>query len=468
MKWFMLLLVISSFIIFSPHVLHPGPYVIPEKGTVVTEPLGTYLYPLHVDGWNHLSSVRSIVENHEFTDINPQLVGEYRFYSLQKGFHSFIGLFILLFGGNYSLVAAFFPALIFFFGSLMMYVVVAKEETAIYILLLLTSISSNSNVIGQWFFIPLSMTLLLFFTFIFFVTSRRRTFAVVLFLLSFFVHPLICFLQGVFFGAFLLHSNQRKITRYLKHRKVLVSGLFTGVVIIYVIARLLGLAFFPEGWTIVDSSVSIFTIFPAVFVIIGLSGLYFLRKQYLMLYFIAPLIAFFSIESVLYFITRDAFIIPYRRMLYFFAIVLSLSGGYVLSAISVRRFEVAKRVVFVLMLLVIGVSSMYTVNSMYGIQKIVTEDQVELLYSIPEPAVILADPFFSVAVYPLTGNKIVSAVDGNIGGLDATTYYDVRTITCEDQPEFVAGVDADYFLTDTPHPCMRFIRLKGDYLLYRS
>lgn len=221
-----------------------------------------------------------------------------------------------------------------------------------------------------------------------------------------------------------------------------------------------------------------------MFVIFSIVGLYFLFEKDKFLFFVISLYSLFGIAStILYFTTEYTLILPYQRILFQWAILLAISLAYLITCLISLVLKYLKTktvltkisvvVIMIALLMLLLIPGYYVVEpENYAIQRLVTSDQAYLLNLIKtsDSKTILANPHFSSAIYPLTGHKVISALEANIGGAesDLETYADFMKRTCDDQWTIAKQKGVDFVITETEIYCsfLKEISQKGNYYLY--
>ncbi|MCA9478611.1 MAG: hypothetical protein KC535_05680, partial [Nanoarchaeota archaeon] len=325
----LVLLLFGSFLIIGAHFFVQGPVYDTRYPGQVMKPFGTALYPLHVDGWNHLSQTKQLIEEKGYIGLNPQLGTEEGYTSYEKGYHVFLALVLLVTGISLTQLALVVPPLVFFLGAFTLYLffsrALLKPVAGLFSIAGLSVLTNDIHVLGFWFLVPLNFSLLFIsLTLVtLFLTPKtyRWYFSGFLFFLSLFIYPLVSVFLLLFNGLFFFFEYKKEIIHFLKrlthYQKVIlwigISFLF--LLAIGVVRRFL---IFPENWVVFNGFYSLFSLIWWPLIPFAGVGLFFLYKNYGDLFFSFLLIMMFTFFNALVFsLHQIGILIPYQRMLYF-------------------------------------------------------------------------------------------------------------------------------------------------------
>ncbi len=503
------LLLLGALLIYSPHVWHSGPYMNPERAELSTEPLGNYPYPLHADGWNHLAQARFLIEHHKLRNIDSQrsfnlysatynksVTVEYAFFSPQKGFHIFLASMSYITNIPLTDLAPFFPAILFFLIGLFVFLffdsVLKSPLAGLFAIALLAFLPSNSYLLGLWFIVPVNMVLFfLCFGFLqeFSFTWNSLISTFLLLIVSWFVYPLATLLLLPYF-AFTIGFKYKKAVRQWWSKPVSRWHVF-GVVLFVVFIFLLFMKkfIFTMGWMGTKQVLTIFHVLPWPFVLLGFSGivfLYFSNKS--LAFFFSLVLLFFAALYFLYPLVGFTVFFPYARLLllsgFFLASLASfalariiyyfiiwLSKKIDLSTKAKKYIQLLVTTIILIIFVLIFLPNYYVADPIGdSVQVIVHPNQLSLLESVGKAdGPIIADRFFSQAIYPLSGNKIVAAQKANIGGESSFTYKEFIQANCSSKFELAWNSWTEFVITDYYFSCPYFedVGRKGKYFLYK-
>jgi hypothetical protein len=229
-------------------------------------------------------------------------------------------------------------------------------------------------------------------------------------------------------------------------------------------------------------------------VLFAIAGIFWMFVENKFLFLLVSIYSFLGVLStVSYLLFEYGFILPYQRMLFQWGILLSITAGYgvyfmifyfskfvkknnfLMKKVLMRKEAFLQRVIItglVILFLALLLPSYYvTKPEEFAIQHIVSPEQVKLLAYIDtsQPKAILADPYFSAAIYPLSKHKAVAALDGNLdGGEVPYLYYGFVNNFCTENWKKIQERKIDFFITSKKQNCefMKEIAVEGNYHLY--
>ncbi|NOZ81328.1 MAG: hypothetical protein GXP63_06685 [DPANN group archaeon] len=472
----------SGFLVYSPHVLHPGPYMDPGAGKLIHHSLGYYPYPLHIDGWQHLAQARQILEE-GFTDRNPQFQ-EYVYHSSrERGFHVILAAITLLPGISLMGMSSFLPAVFFMMTALLVYLyfrdVLRKPEGGLFSIVLLAFMPSNANILGNWFLIPLNLWLFLFMGHLLIFHRVRdvrwRWGGIILVLIaSYLIYPfatLFILLHLGIHGLRLLWERRQDLSQPVR------VSLFVGPVVLALLAlsqkHALSQLLFRQGWTAVEYHYLLPDLLHPVFIFFGLLGLWLLYRKDTLFSLLGWTFSLFAIVSTYTYLSqRFTLLVPYQRLLFFWQAILILGAGYglawsiqrlqgwsFLSGIFGRmRSQLVTSVLAIIVLLVIFLSlfpGYYIAKpDRFSVQKAMGADEKILLSEAQQQGrVMLADPFLSATIYPMTGMKAAATISANLDGRDQALYGKFMRADCSGRSSLLRKYDVDHVLSRRSISC---------------
>lgn len=490
-----LLIIFGSVLIYKTHFDIKAPTFEPEVSVSVNKSLGDYPYPLHADSWNHFSLTKQWLDGSSNSNTNPQLAGDYYFKSKEKGFHIFLGLIKLATGLSLMTLFLILPAMLFGIGAGLLYLffvlLLKKPIAGLFSILFLIFIPSNANILGFWFLTPSSMTLSFLAGLLILLFGLKKPkniiFSSLLILISFFVYPVMTILLLFILLIYLIIEYRLWLKlKKLFSREYIIPSTLGIIILLLLIYSVYSYLIFPPGWTAVKGAQTIFGYLTIFITLLGLGGLYFLYLKNKFLFFTIGSYSLFGLlVSLIYFMTGYSFILPYQRVLFQWAILLSISAGYCvfelidLLFIKFSKFSWNKplisflvSLVLVSLILLIYLPNYYVVKpENFAIQRMVHGDQKILLDSINAVGSknILADPFFSTTIYPLSGNMAILATNGNLPGGDALNYNQMlKTMSCDDVKPYFSMGKIDFVIINKKLDCsfLNELKVSGDYYLY--
>src|SRR3989338_6114735 len=146
--WLILFPVLLIFVLaYSPHV--------------------DYLFPLHVDEWQHLARARHVVETGRIQQVNPYFLEPTPHPNVEPGFTLFLAFILWLFRGSLLWIFPVLPAVFAAASALSIFLLMREVSqnrwVALASMVLLASLKSNTNLLGLWFLTPLTFALPFFF-----------------------------------------------------------------------------------------------------------------------------------------------------------------------------------------------------------------------------------------------------------------------------------------------------------------
>jgi hypothetical protein len=510
-KYVLLFIVVclAALLIYSPHQWHPGPYMVPATGTLYQASLGDYPYPLHADGWNHLAQARFLSEEHTIRNIDPQrsttitdvqrdlfFVFEHEHYSLQKGYHVLLTGLSYVTGLSLLTLAPFLPAILFFITALLVFLffeTIIKDSLAgLFAVVLLAFLPSTSYLLGFWFIVPLN-TLLLFLCLSalhsYPFSQKNVLMNIFIVIISWFVYPLATLMVLLYLLSAFVFQHKKLVASWWKNptaRWLLVSGAFIVALFFFLF---IDVFMFDASWAHTFMLLPLTSIIAWPIIMLGLLGI-------LLLFWHEKSVAFFSAFVVvssgllvlLYTFFGFTVLLPYQRLLIIVSYILIFATAFLLgrlidllgSFLQKKRYVSKRDVVIIhyalalLVLVLISVLSFPTYYSPTPLGNAVhvnyDADKFALLSFVGNTTTpILADPFFSQTIYPLTGLKVLSVQGANLGG-GLVDYTDFVGGDCEAKSKLLWESFAKYVISSEELDCtdLELVATSGSYRLYRT
>lgn len=466
--WYILAILIilgGSLLIYSPHKWHTGPYMEPSFVKIRNSSLGDYPYPLHVDGWNHLSQAKAIKEG-EGIFHNPQLINSPREASLEVGFHIILAAISIITFTSLIKIVIFFPALMYLIGAFLLFLFfteyLKQPIGGLIAIVLYPFIPSNANILGPWFATP-SVTSIFFiglYLCLFYLLKKdtlKHGLSILLIIVSFFTYPLIAFILA---GHYLIYWLLR-----LKLNKRIIFGSLAVIFLSALVLLNKSLFVFEKGWTTIEHAYILPNFLHWSLLIVAIGGIIFLfMKKQEVIAWLLTLFSLFGIIMTFTYIYYDFTVFfPYQRLLFLWQILLFIPIGFGFGEL-INYLSKKNKILLPILLIIIlggiialGLDGYYKSDEvLFSVQKIVDESDVHLINQIPSGSVILADPFIAVTIYPLSGNKVVSALNANLGGGDQSLYYNFAKGECYQKENLLNSLEVDAVLIPFSMDCTGF------------
>jgi hypothetical protein len=430
-----------------------------------------YPMPFHVDEWHHISeSIRMENYGEYFEMLRGNSIT--KFTGLEVGFHFF--LFMISWVVNLVWTYQYLPALWAVFSALALFYVVYKKTNNNFLIawlamIFFASIRSNVNLTGLWFFTPLTFSIPFIFLYIYFLTNgiedrnRKHVLIGLVIIIFLIITHSISFLFSI--PALLIHSiiNYKRLIRDYKFFLLFLIIPILGVVFYkYTLAvpwqnlliHLFNSLQFRYGWGVLEIHNSLTEIYHWIGYALALIGVFFIinsknSKKYAF-YLLWPATTFAFV--VIYKLTGISYLSPYQRNLYYFALslpFLSAIGLYSLikllqkqinrlfagdkKTVLIQKFatvtvniniseEHAKLIKAIITIIIVSIISLLVLLlaftnyynlppqvSLYHVIEKKHYDALEFISSFPK-ASVMATPFVSTALYPITGHNPIGTV----------------------------------------------------------
>ena len=470
---------------------------------LVYQPHFNYPLPLHVDEWHHLSEALRMQNYGEYFQV-LRADASIRFSGLEMGFHFF--LFLISWVLNLTAIYQFLPALWAALSALIIFYVTYKKTNknfwlAWLAIIFFASIRSNTNLTGLWFFTPLTFAIPFIYLYIYWLTEgwERRNkkqllagLAVILILIP--THSVSVLFSLPAFIIYLLLNSKYLLKEYKFFSLFLLIPLSGILVYKYILAipfgelaaHLFASLQFKYGWGEVYSWAGYF---------LAIIGLIFIIKnqktQKYLFYLLWPLTVIILI--LLYKLTGRSFLSPYQRNFYYFALALPLFsaiGLYSLIKIvrdylekilfqnqpvevkqkfatltwrlkinesyadlvrSVIKAFITGLIFIIVIILVFG--NYYKLPPALGLYHVIEWRHYQALQFLTKfpPARVMATPFVSTALYPITGHQPVGTV-AFYGNKQEVELFFVTT-DCEIKNDLLKKYDVKYIISPLEINC---------------
>lgn len=542
-------IVIGFILIVLPHLYFVGPYITPNNGERLDGPLILYNFPFHFDEFDHISIAKNMVNDKTLESKNPYFVEKPNHKDLEKGYHVILGVIDIITFRNLENIAFILPGIFFLISSLGLFLVIKDKVATSFAVIFFATLPNNMNILGNWFLVPVIGSIsLLFFTIYLSEkeTYKRRTskpkinnqnnnnskqnkynnyknyslyketilkynikktillFALII--LALFIYPLIAVWMVLYLAIKLIFDlklyRREFITKYL----FLLIVIPTAFILIFFKTNIYKLFIFTKGWTSIEHLFSIVNLFNPLLFFFAILGLIFLwkHKQYKIATFLSLSTIFIFINMILFKYFEFTFLIPYQRTIYYLGIFMILFSGFgikelqnikisnkhlFLKTISEwfkKHKHISTTIVILLCLLILIPPSITVSPERFSLHKVVDEDLILFLRTIPSEQIILANPFISSTIYPLTGNYILDKYSTNLPGgylntynsfvkvtnikpkEPGTIYYSFLKLDCNKKVEFLKETKTTILITEKNLNCeeLKIIFEKENLLVF--
>lgn len=454
---------------------------------VIYSPHFSYHFPFHIDEWHHITETMKLSH------------GEYQFQGLGQngatmGFE--IGFHILLIPltiFNFVNIYQFLPAIWGLLSALVLFFVVYKKTNnywiALFSIIFFTSLKSNVNIAGLWFFTPLTFSIPFIFLYFYFFTEGIENQNKKQILISLAIMVFIVFIHAVsfLFSVPILLIYTLFHYRYLKKEPLFFSSFLIipilGIIFYAIMSKLsffsaLSSLFsalqFKYGWGVLEiknSPLEIYSWIGYILAILGVLSIIIKKQKKLYVYLLWTFIVLASI--IFYRIFGVSYLSPYQRNFYYFAIslpILSSIGLYTfISEFNLKKYNTLVKIIICLILFFLAFFSYYSIpskpNNLNVYRSIDSNDYQALLFLQNQPhGKVLASPFVSEAIFPISGQDPVATVYF-YGDKKKSSQAFFSAKNCSQQDEILKEFNVSYVLTKSPIGCNRtFIYNKADYI----
>jgi hypothetical protein len=409
------------------------------------------------------------------------------------GFHLLLAGFFLLPKINPVLIYQFLAPLFLVINALFLFFLVYKLTKNYWIglfsIFFFASIRSNLNLMGNWFFTPATFTLFLVFIYFYCFTKAIQsnkadklllTFAMIVFLVTIIIYPLAAVLMAL---ISLIFSFTRLGFVKKNWKYILFFGLL-GLIIVIVFVKLyfwtgtmggtlqrfLEELVFKKGWTVLEHTYSLISLYGVVALLLAAIGavyLFFKKKNLLFILWPAALL----INMLFFILFSFSLFFPYQRNFFYLLISLaplSAMGLYWLSELlftCLRKYVFKKKAcclavcaLLVLLVLFITFKSYYKIEpQQFSLHKVITMPEYNALLwlkeNYPPYKKVLAKPFLSTTVYPISMNRVVGLIPSSVEGGTYARIYDFFNSNCNMKQIIVDEEKVDFVISDEEISC---------------
>jgi|AntRauTorcE11897_2_1112592.scaffolds.fasta_scaffold00738_3 hypothetical protein len=434
----------GAFLAYQPHIDNP--------------------FPLIADEYVHISFATQLLEEGTMPFSNPYIATPTLHMNYEAGFHFFLAFLLTIIPGEPVLIYKYFAAAFFVINSLLLFYLVRawskKYMIALFAVFFFGTITSADGLLAHQYFVPLTLGItLLFASHIFLhkllITHQHRYLALLAgtllvtastyppTLFFFLLTAGVCLFSMQHDLASYFHITRRQFLVLLSFVSLLLAGLFFGAL---AYLQLLDEIIFHSSWSLPYDEYSLIFFFGVVPSVLGLVGIWSALREkgpgslILFCWFFYSLVALY-----LFYLFEYSILVPFPRLFFFFLIGLSILAGYGASAIlslSLAQAGYVRKTLLIIPLCIgIGFHITQVAQSSVRLPTIITPEKYQVLSQFAQQysgnGVVIADPLTSVAVYPITGNKVLNVLNSNIGGGNSTAVREFLQAPCADKPDLL-------------------------------
>ncbi len=446
-----------------------------------------YKFPYHHDEWQHLAISLQAIESGYNRQFNPYLGVGKPHADLEPGFHLFLSELFSLTGfipvTSYKYLAAFFAVITSITIFFVIYRLTGDIKIAAISSVLFTFLPTNVNILGKNYFVPMTMSFPLIFIYVLFFTEAMRHsdikkfyFSILILATLFFIYPLsfIVLLLPTLFEVF---RNWKTISNIGMKNKFavrifLIPSLVFAFLMIWkgklkhTIPYLKGLIFFEPGWGRLEISYFIPLLYGLSNTFLAVYGFIqvYLNNKYKNLYFFSIVSIISLFITALFNMLGFTFLIPYSRAIHYamlFMIPLT-AIGLVHLVIKVKEKIGIYGVVFVIIIFIaFNIYPIYPLNEKYQrylpAPPIAQSDYNALLFvkdSFGKGNIIITPYFMTSAVYPASGNKVISLIPAQMEGGNVEDNLNFYSYDCMKKEEIIKKSGAKFVLSRLDISCI--------------
>jgi hypothetical protein len=234
--------------------------------------------------------------------------------------------------------------------------------------------------------------------------------------------------------------------------------------------RFIGELVFKKGWTVLEHTYSLISLYGVVALLLAAIGavyLFFKKKNLLFILWPAALL----INMLFFILFSFSLFFPYQRNFFYLLISLaplSAMGLYWLSELlftCLRKYVFKKKAcclavcaLLVLLVLFITFKSYYKIEpQQFSLHKVITMPEYNALLwlkeNYPPYKKVLAKPFLSTTVYPISMNRVVGLIPSSVEGGTYARIYDFFNSNCNMKQIIVDEEKVDFVISDEEISC---------------
>ncbi|MEE9525149.1 MAG: hypothetical protein V3V78_00900 [Candidatus Woesearchaeota archaeon] len=466
-------------------------------------------YPIHLDEWSRLLETTHIIEEGKFNQgFNPQFVGHPSAdVRLNPGFQFILSQFYLISGVDPILFFKYLPALFAILTGLIIFSFLTKisnQWVGLFAIIFLSFMKTNDNTLGISYLVALTMTFPLLYALMYSLYNAFEEKNSLYLLLASFIYFTVLVIHeqtgASFFPIILLYIIINAIIFAIKNKKhflistkgvfVVLASLLIPIFSLYVARALIWRGSLAKSWGLLlklfvwkgISSIiypyNFIKFYGIFFVVLAVIGVILIFKKWSMIVFLIwslvdlSQIINFSLNQVTYFSSI-------ARIRHHTVLGLIPLSAFALYFLLDMLFKVVKKnrekvftVTLIIVIVVLSVLSLaYVDTGRYlpedkrprnGLRINPTIDYKDyqailFLKGVSKGNIVLADPFVSAAIYPISKNYILASSQSRYGGgrvNDVTSFF--LTPSCLDKQIIAYQNSANYVLSRKPINCDSF------------
>ncbi|MFT4303135.1 MAG: hypothetical protein ACMXYG_01100 [Candidatus Woesearchaeota archaeon] len=462
-----IILIFTSVLVYSPHF--------------------DYKYPFSIDEWHH------ITEAYKLRDgvYTGGTIG-YRF-----GFHFLLAG--LSYGFDLVRIYHLLPALWVIFSALSLYYVISKIDKqnkkktafiALASLFFFASIKSSVNILGLIFFTPLSFSIPFIYLYIywFYYGLKENKFnyviySLVLMLFLVFVYP-ISVLFGLPILIVLMGIYYKNILPNIKYYSLLlILPLFGFVYYLLILEKSVTEAFLRlfrelffwqqwEGFIYYNSPLELYSLIGYIFALIGLFYVIYKKEKN---YYLFVIWFFVVLGNILFYIATSLSILsPYKRNLYYFALVVPIFSAiglwYCFNYINgyMKKFSPSlKNAIFALLFVIIFILTFFQYfNVPWTVYYAISDSDHRMFTELADYpyGLVLTDISRSMALYPIAKKDPAAAF--HFYGTPHNWADYVNAENCDEMYDIIKRANISYIIDDFDNGCNWPILFKSHSFVY--
>ncbi|MFH0870508.1 MAG: hypothetical protein V1866_05635 [archaeon] len=516
------LALLACFILaYIPHIHHPYSFIDPENAALISAE--RHPFPFHNDEWAHMATGLAIADEGKL-NFNPYLGTSIS--DRELGFHLFLAGIFLLPKINAVLVYQYLAPLFLAINALFLFLLVRRLTKSYWIglfsILFLASLRSNTNFTGNWFFTPMTFSLFLVFLFLHcFIKAldngKQKTLLLVIsaiiFALEIFVYPIAAVLTAVLAFSYALSALPKKGFVKDNLKDIIFFGAMGLLLALFVIrnhfwagsisltfSKFMGELVFRKGWTALEHSYSLLSIYGTTAMLLACIGAaYAVIKRKSPLFIIWP--AILLLNLLVFMVFRISLLMPYQRNLFYLLVglvPLSAMGLFWISEsllIFLKKLVRAKKkgngsrgsrlpriapavpaaisAFVVLLFLLFVFKDYYRIEPVeFSLQKIITPAGYDALLWLRDNEhpyqKVLAGPFLSAAVYPISRNRVVGMMPSSLEGGNIDIWPEFMSSGCDTKEHIMREENADLVVSSEEISCQSLTRIynKDEIFIY--
>ena len=474
-------------------------------GVLVYSPHFSYHFPFHVDEWHHISEAIRLGSYGEYFDV-LRTEWQQRFGGMEMGFH--FSLFVLSFFTDLVLSYQYLPALWAMLSAAIIFYTTYKKTGNNFLIGLLAviffgSIKSNVNLTGLWFFTPLTFAIPLIFLYLYLFTEgveqNNRKFVLLSLALMLALVPTHS-ISVLFAIPMLLMYSLINIKFFIREYKLtllfltvpIIGVLFYKAVIQVPWSEMLRHLFdqlqFNFGWGVLEIPNKFTDAYsPVALTLAALGVLYILIwhpksiRPYL-LYLLWPITT--AVSVFIFRLTGVAYLSPAQRTLYYFTLslpffsalgvygLLDLGRRYLLTGPFNQRLPKIVESLCAGLIIAIAVVLIfipyYQIPKQVDLYRVIDDgDYQALLWLKDQPqSTVMATPFVSTALYPITGHTPVGTV-AFYGNRDDVIAF-LASPTCQQRAEILQKHHVTYVVSPVTLSCDWSLVYEKEKFIYQA